>query len=457
MRKVAVKHPLVSSVIVILLFEIASFLGGLLVNYSSPFFSTNGEFLINMIGESVICLCGILVVWIFGYGKIWNQTENFGKGLFCGGIFIIYPLFSAFSVLLYEFIERRSGFFKQMLPAWKIAVFVITMFLIGFAEETFFRGTVGSLFWDKHAKDPAGVWTAVVYSGLVFGLVHFGNLAVFLDPSVDRDLALNGIVGVIVQMVGASALGMCLTAVYYRSKNIWAVICLHGFYDMCGLISEGLFGGNIASAISTYQPIMVLTTSLPFIITTLIILRKKKMLEMLSAEGAEIKYYPGPKGKPIPEIDSSISSRRSRDRIIIIALIIGFVLFFTSIVINGYASGGFDMLMSSSISSDAVLNVSHSGDWEGEQVFGHQVLFEVDKSGNYQVTVRSLPTDPEAYVFVQINDSDGEAVFEANYGGKCSDIFSLGFEAGEYELNLIYDYERVSDKSAKYDTRVVIQ
>ena len=446
MRKAAIRHPIAASLAVTVIFVAAMLLGSLLLYYAPPFFLLNGAFLQQFVAETVICLVGIALIAIFGYGHIWNQTEKFGKGLICGGYILIISVISAISGLSYEISTRGPDFARYLEPGWKLVVFLLTAFLIGLGEESFFRGVIANLFWDKHAKDPAGVWTATIYSGLIFGLMHVINL-LSSEP-----------VGVMVQMTGVIAMGMAFTAIYYRTKNLWVTIFLHAFLDFCALLPTALFGGSIDSEISSYTPVTAITSSVPYIIVTMVLLRKKKMVEMLAADESAIGMIPSPDGQLVMsvEIKSSPESRSSRAKAVVIALVIGLSLFFGCVALSGGFGESFESVLDSMLSEE-VLNSTHAGQWNGDAAFGQQTMFEVPESRDYTVTLKSLPTSSQAYVFVQIKQGD-DVIYEANYGGKCSDVFGLYLEAGEYyELNLVYDYSKVSDPAAEYNTTVTIK
>lgn len=444
MRKAAVRHPIFSSVIVVALFIASMYLSSFFLVFCSPIFRANGEFLMQLVAESLLSLIGLLIMLIFGYVKAWNNTENFGSGLLSGGYFIVISLISLSSTAIYELEARGSGFFSQMVPLWKILVFAATMFTVGFCEEMFFRGIVSNLFWDKHAKDPAGVWTATIYSGLIFGLMHGINFQAAIAS------------GVLVQMLAASAMGMALTAIYYRCRNLWVTVCIHAFLDFCALFSEGFFGGTIAEAIGGYTPVQAITSTVPYIIVTLVLLRKRKLAEMFADKPTLDALRNDRSLIMTVNFASSLKSRKSLDRAIIVFIVCAVMLFFGSVALNpdfgAQLSGAFDEMF-----GEAALDVTHSGTWEGENVFGYRAIFEIDEYGSYKVTVRSRPSESDSYVFVQINNSEGEAVYEENYGGTCIVTFLLELEAGEYELNLVYDYSRVDDPDAQYNTQVVIQ
>lgn len=436
MRKSAVKHPILLSVIVVFVFFVANFLGSMLLVYSPPFFWRNGDFLQQLVAESVMCLFGIALVGIFGYGKIWNQTESFGRGLLCGGYIIVVSVYSAVGGLVLEASERGPDFAAQLAPLWKFLVFAISMFLIGLTEESFFRGVVANLFWDKHAKDPAGVWAATIYSGLVFALMHGINL-------LSADIG-----GVLVQMAAIITMGMALTAIYYRSKNIWVVIFLHAFLDFCGLLPSALFeNGSISTQISSYSPVVAITSSIPYLIVTLVLLRKKKLVQMLAGENAFGAIPSAANGQLVisADIPSTESSKKSRRRAIIAAVVIWLGLFAGSVY---FYLESYDFSVSkilTDVTGSEVFSTENSGIWsrDDDTTFGSAFNFTVGADGNYQISCNVDTGLPNAYAFIQIVNADGEAVFEENYGGFCSETSPVELEQGDYTLNIVYNYAEV--------------
>lgn len=439
MRKAAVRHPIAASIIVTILFFISMVLGSLLLGFAPSVFRTNGDFLMQFVAESVVCILGAMFVAIFGYGRIWNQTEKFGAGLICGGYFIVVSLLNLFSSLAYEISERGDSFFSDLQPAWRIAIYFATAFLIGLGEESFFRGIIANLFWDKHAKDPAGVWTATIYSGLIFGLMHVINIA-------GSDIS-----GVLVQMTAVIAMGMALTAIYYRTKNIWVVIFLHAFLDLCAMSSIGFFGGSISSEISSYSPIMAITSSLPYVIVTLVVLRKKKVIAMFTGE-REIGMISPADGQLVMSVDmpSSPESKKSRNRAVLIAVVIAVVMFVGCVL----TSPTFIDDMNTLLGND-VLDYVVTGDSEGQEVVGKSVEFYVEEAGEYKVTLITKPSSSAVDMLVQIKEGD-DIVYEATYGGKCSDIFNVELDEGTYQLITVFTFSRVEDFSAEYDLSVKI-
>lgn len=458
MRNVVSKHPFAWSILVIVLFLCSMLIGSILLAFSPQFFFTNGDYLPQLVSESVMSLCGIALVFLFGYGHIWNETKNFGKGLLCGMYMIVYPLIVSLLQLSFVILwpaEMGYGYPLRFEPLWRFIVFTLTMFLIGLAEESFYRGVVANMFWDKHGKDPAGVWTAVIYSGIIFALMHSINFinCIKFDDTVSFDISAAG--GVLVQVVSIISMGMAMAAIYYRCRNIWALIFLHGFLDFCGLLTTGLFGGSFMDEVGSYTPVTVLVTTVPYLIVTLVLLRPKKVKEMLAVNNPAIGGIPNGIAYPAVQkkLPSSPKSKRSRNRAVVIAVVLWVVLFAGSIALNdGMRNSIKDMINGTT----AVLDINSSGDWNGEEAFGTQYAFEVDETGGYSVSVNSRPSSTNSYVLVQITQGE-EIIDEHNYGGICNDEFSVWLEKGEYELNLVYNFSEVTDSQASYNTDVKIK
>ena len=437
MRKIVSRRPLIISAIVTLIFWAAL----MAVQYSLPFmprfFYSNGVFLPQLIADAFSALVGIALAFILGYGHIFDRTSHFFAGLFCGGAYIVISLIQAYANIMVSLSDEV--FFE---PVWRIIVFTLSMLAVGLAEETYFRGIISNLFWDKHAKDSAGVWTAALYSGLIFGLMHFINI-LSMDPS--------GWGGGFAQIAGACVTGLCFTAIYYRCKNIWVLIFIHAFLDFCGLISEGLFGGTILSQISNYSPLTAVTSSVMPLIVTLVIFRKKKMAQTLAdvpeADRPETGYIP----QPLSE-EESAKSKRAFKRAVIIFAVCWVLLFIGSVALNPDVQSAFE----SETQSDRVLDITDAGDWSGEQTFGKSYKFTVGESRSYRINIVTAPSENSSYVLVQIKSGE-EVVFEQTYGGICSTTFGLDLDKGDYVLNLVYDYSRVSGGNAEYDTSVIIK
>ena len=248
---------------------------------------TYPKYLTMLLADAVCIAVGIAIAFALGLKDIFRSSrEGFLRGLGTGGYFI----FVSVSTLVITVSSTKHG---APLSSVEIAVFVLAMTAVGFAEEIFFRGILSRMVFEKYGEDACGVWFSAIVSGLIFGSVHFIN-AFHAD-----------ILGVFVQAVCAASMGVCLTALYYRTGNIYVVAALHAFMDFCVLFSSGVFGeGSISSTISEYKPIQLIS-ALPYIVVSLVLLRRLKMAALLHQPSDSI----------IAVIGKLSSSQKSKNRL----------------------------------------------------------------------------------------------------------------------------------------------
>lgn len=155
-----------------------------------------------------------------------------------------------------------------VLPTINLLAYFGSMFLIGFVEELAFRGVIAEVVIDRFGTSPIGVWKATLVSGVIFGVAHISN-------ALEAELF-----GVLVQVAVASVLGMLLTAIYYRSGNLWVCIFIHGGLDAASLLMSGVFGeGTLVDMVSSFSFIN-LTPCITYSIPVLVLLRKAKNYEV---------------------------------------------------------------------------------------------------------------------------------------------------------------------------------
>lgn len=191
-----------------------------------------------------------------------NRGCGFAKGLLVGLYFIVISVYSLTMFLLtYEGARNPQ-------PWYLIAAYFACMACVGIAEEFVFRGVIATLLLKKFGADKSGIWRAVAVSGVLFGLAHVSNI---LEGSV---------VGVLVQVVIASMMGMVLAAVYFRSGCIWVTVFLHAFIDVAAGITTGIYGNEtLMDTISSYSAVNLISC-VPYLIVLLVLLRKKKVGEV---------------------------------------------------------------------------------------------------------------------------------------------------------------------------------
>lgn len=105
---------------------------------------------------------------------------------------------------------------------------VVSMLLIGFIEETVFRGF---LFTGMLEKD--GLKRSVIVSAVTFGIGHIVNL---LAGQASLETA--------VQVFFAIAWGFIFTAVFYKSKSLLPCIAAHGAVNALSKFGKGSAVGD---------------------------------------------------------------------------------------------------------------------------------------------------------------------------------------------------------------------
>lgn len=107
-----------------------------------------------------------------------------------------------------------------------INLLLLTIF-IGIAEEFLCRGWLQNEFIERYGDTKKHIILSIVFSSLIFGLIHLSNI-----------LAGQDLFTTIIQVIQATSAGLLLGSIYYKTKNIWAVIFLHGIYDFCLMLGD---------------------------------------------------------------------------------------------------------------------------------------------------------------------------------------------------------------------------
>ncbi len=181
---------------------------------------------LNGIGEFAVRLL-ILIGCYFLISKMYKKsvapsTLNMKKGIFIYGatvwIIIITNLFSEFKT--------------PVLPVSSIIPSIIGLFFgemgTGILEELVFRGFFFNAFTDRLGDSKKGVFASMFLSSSIFGLTHLINL--ISHPEL--------FVATMAQVIYAILFGCIFCVIYYRTKNIWPGIILHGLVDFTGKFWE---------------------------------------------------------------------------------------------------------------------------------------------------------------------------------------------------------------------------
>ncbi len=184
---------------------------------SDYFYNTllTGMHTYDIIGEAILAILIFVVLLLWKNSYVFTQKqEKFTSSLRYGWFYI---LLGCLFILMYgSGINDSAGIINT-------AIFA---FLVGVYEEFLCRGWLLNEFLERYGDTKKGVWISIVASGVIFGLIHFINVSS------------NGFAGTLTQVMNASATGILFGFIYYKTKNIWSVVFLHGFWDFSLFLSE---------------------------------------------------------------------------------------------------------------------------------------------------------------------------------------------------------------------------
>ena len=154
-----------------------------------------------------------------------------------------------------------------------------------FAEEMLFRGIIANALADKYAKTKKGVVFCVLFSGLLFGLVHLTN--VFSANEINIAV----IVHFALQSMQASCKGFFYSALYLRKRNIYIPILLHIVNNMSIILLSpmGLLSLRGGCDQAIYGAVFTVVGELNFwigcvllVVLTWLVLRKNGFSEIIA-------------------------------------------------------------------------------------------------------------------------------------------------------------------------------
>ena len=164
----------------------------------------------------------------------------------------------------------------SFLDIGSLAIFCI---LIGIFEEFLCRGWILNEFVERYSSTRKQVILSIFLSSLIFGLIHISNIWVGGQSVIDT-------VG---QIINATGIGVLLGAIYLRTKNIWAVAFLHGYWDFAIFLREinvikECTEINVTLESKIITVISATIISLIFVIVGLYVFRKSKTKEIIKNE-----------------------------------------------------------------------------------------------------------------------------------------------------------------------------
>lgn len=222
-----------------------------------------GKFGREVIAELGAVFLALIILLIFKNSYIYSEKKvGFFKAIKVGAFMLIFSVF----MLIFNFIK-----IKGKIDIFDLLSLILYCFLIGVFEEFLCRGWIQNEFIERFAKNRKQVILSITLSSLIFGAMHISNIWVSGQDVLQT----------IAQIIQATGLGILLGSVYYRTKNIWSSVFLHGFWDFAILIGEiNLIKRCVNSETTLNYSLYLLTVSILmaifYFLISLYILRKSK-------------------------------------------------------------------------------------------------------------------------------------------------------------------------------------
>jgi membrane protease YdiL (CAAX protease family) len=164
-----------------------------------------------VVADTLVGITGILLV----LGLLWWKRAGFSTpGDYHDLILYLLPI----GIALISVVEGVT------IPAPSmILLFIVFSLVVGFAEETFFRGLILPTLL------PVGIWRAVLISAILFAVPHLLNaVGGIWDPLFT-----------VADSVAAFGIGIAFAALLIRTGSIWPLIGIHAFVNFTALLSLG--------------------------------------------------------------------------------------------------------------------------------------------------------------------------------------------------------------------------
>lgn len=244
LEKFVSRHPLGGAIYFLILFLVVGTLAGVI-----GIFLTKSPLTLVAISEGGAGIAGILLIIRLG----WLRRAGYGTpGRLRDIPLYILPL----GIALLSFTEG----IPEVTPDTAL-FFLLVALIIGFSEETFFRGLI------LQSLVPLGVLRTVLISSALFAFPHlFNALSGAWDPAFT-----------LADTFAAFGIGVAFAAILFRTGTIWPVIGLHALTDLTALLSIGTI---FVAGQSALELVTVAGTGLVAMVYGLFLIRPGKEIRL---------------------------------------------------------------------------------------------------------------------------------------------------------------------------------
>jgi membrane protease YdiL (CAAX protease family) len=146
-------------------------------------------------------------------------------------------------------------------------LFLFIALLVGFVEETYFRGLMLRAFASR------GAWRAAIITAVCFGLLH--TLNVFANWNTAY---------VIQQVIYAAAIGFMYAALAIRTGTIWPLIVVHAATDFTAFLAVGTLAPPSTAAVNEVLSITDILILFGYVIYGIFLLAGRQRSNRISRE-----------------------------------------------------------------------------------------------------------------------------------------------------------------------------
>lgn len=257
--------PIIAKVVFIfIIFEFLINTVGRVINSVVYASMLNGKYMIYATSEFVVFILSIILLEIRKKSYIFKER----KIPFTKSVETCLPIVILSIIVLFSNAGQLIG---TKINTSNLVSLIVYVILIGLFEEIFFRGIIENELLEKYSSNKKEVIVSIIISGVIFGAVHLTNL-----------LAGQDLLTTMMQFVQTVAIGILFGTVYYKTRNIWAMIFIHSFYDFSVLFSEVNlitncgYADNIPISITAASMVASLILSLIYLLYSASIFEEKK-------------------------------------------------------------------------------------------------------------------------------------------------------------------------------------
>ena len=180
-------------------------------------------------------------------------------------VWLVWPILVLSFLNIDERILDGSAVFDLSRP-WLPVLFVLLYMSVGFIEEILLRGMVLPLMLRKWGKTKKGINFSVIFSSVIFGLLHLINLIT----------GRRTLLSTTAQIIYGLFFGVFFAACFLRNRSIWPIIFTHALFDLMGNLNDIILGGDfgVVHELNLQGVMFSILFTIPLLFYGLFILRK---------------------------------------------------------------------------------------------------------------------------------------------------------------------------------------